>query len=230
MPKRTRSRSAVPRATIKRRRYVNARRRGKSRFRRFIRRTLFSGLERHQTIYRGNDAISSGGGYHWMVRAFGQGEARTSYTSTEKTRDGYRIQPLSICMYGTLTIADSTNIFRLIVLRAKNTFSGVSDVLQTYGAGSYAAGVYDVYSPYKRENMGSKYKVFYDKTFMLNDDIPQRMFSYKVPRKALKQIKYTGDSMDDWCSNMWVLILISDSTAPSHPSCDFVISSIFCNI
>lgn len=226
MPKRPRSGSQI-RSTIKRRRF-NYRLKRRGRFRRFVRRTVFNGLERHQNIYRGSDSIGTGGGFHWMVRAYGQGEVRTSFT-TETTRDGYRIQPLSVRVDGQITIADTSNIARIIIFRTKTTYGGLPEILTTYGSGT-GVGTFDVWSPLNRTYMGTKYKIYYDKRFMLNDDIPQRMFHWKAPKRALKQIKYSGDGMDNFENNMWVMVFLTDSAAVSHPTFNFVISSIFVNI
>lgn len=226
MPKRSRSSSYVGRGkmvVVKRRKLT---RRYGRRYRRFLRRNVFGGLEKHQNIYPFNDTVTSGGSFHTAIRTWSDGQAFVSDSVTQKTRDGNRIQPVSLRINGVITLADTTNIVRIILVQTRTVYSGTSDLLQAYPS----SGIIDVWSSFNRLNMGSKYKIIYDRRFMLNAAHPQRMFNWVCPKRFLKQVHYNGTTLNDYTKNMIIMFMISDSAAVPMPTFVGTINLIHTNI
>jgi len=229
MPKRSRSVSNyVGRGTM----VVSNKRRKRGKFRsrqykRNIRRTVFNSLEKHQSVLRLNDTLSTTAAFHTMVRCAGpDGEAAYSDSALILTRDGSRVQPLSLRVDAVLEKADEWNIARIIIFQCRTAYTGISQLLQTYPT----AGDYDVWSTYNRVNMGNNIKILFDRRYFLDTYHPRKVIKWKCPKKYLKQIQYNGNGINDYTKNMIFMVFFSDSGAALHPRLFGLVNCKICQL
>lgn len=228
MPKRSRSSNYYGKGTmvVTKKRKLGYRSRAYGKYRKNVRNTLYKSLEKHQAVLRLNDNIDSTGAFHTLIRCPGQGISPYSDSATQKIRDGSRIQPVSLRVDAVIDKGDATNVCRVIMVQSKTVFSGITDLLQAYPT----SGTVDVWSTYKRENMGNKYKVISDKKYFFSDQQPRKVIKWKCPKRYLKQIHYNGDGINDYTKNMIFMVFLSDSLAPAHPVLTGLVNSRVCQI
>lgn len=190
---------------------------------------MFSAEEKHR--YNGilNTSISSTPTYYDLVVAPGQGEARESDAGVAyATRDGFKVQPISVSVTGIIVLADSYNMMRIIVTEYNNEPAGGTpsglDFLYRSPSSSYSY----VWATYNRDNVPSHVKILYDKRFIVHTYRPIARFSMRF--KRLKPIKYNTDTATSWTQNYYYIWFVSDSDAASHPSILGKWSATFVNL
>lgn len=145
-------------------------------------------------------------GYFYDLSDIAQG-------TTDSTRVGDSISPVSLQIKYDLGAVDAQNRVRVMLVRWLDTSPiTINDILL---AGS---STYRVYSSYTKDNR-QKFNVLYDKTHMLQRDTSEE-YQYKSwSKKMAGKIRYTaGTSLG---ADHIYLFLLSDSGAISHPVVNF---------
>lgn len=191
---------------------------------------MFASEEKHR--YNGviNTTTSTTPGYVDLTRASGQGEARENdVTLNAAQRDGYRIQPLSLSIAMQITVADATNLVRVVITKYKNLpptgVPLITDFLYTGPSGVYTY----VYATYERNNVPNRVEIVYDKRFQLDTYHPVKWMRWRK-KYGFGPIKYSGDSYGDWTQNYYYMWTMSDSGTIAHPGLQGRWSFLFANI
>lgn len=136
---------------------------------------------------------------------------------SDTARDGDAFIPTSIQLRYNVTVADATNLVRVMVVRYNNYISGdisVNSVLQTIG--SFEAPI-TAYSFDNRQN----FTVIYDKCHALDTYNSIQSVDLSLPL-AKKTVQYAAASSTAGTNRYWLLV-ISDSAAATHPSIKYYI-------
>lgn len=148
----------------------------------------------------------------------------TSQGDTDSTRSGDRITIKSLQLRGTLTVADTHNIMRIIIFQ----YLGDDAVAVPTSGQVLEAPYYGTYnhvnSPYAKDFVGYKTIVLWDSTYVLNQDNQAKQFQIMLTaanfrKKAKPYIQYQGGTSNG-VGNIY-LMAVSDSGAATHPSLSF---------
>lgn len=136
-----------------------------------------------------------------------------SQGDTDVTRDGDAIMPTSLEFNYQLICGDTTNIFRILIVRCK-----LGDTTSDYFAvnNSTLAPL----SPFVHDTR-SDFEVLYDSTHNL-DSVSHNSITKRVMLKLApsKQIQFTGGTTT-YGKNGLYLLLCSDSSAVAHPTISY---------
>lgn len=135
---------------------------------------------------------------------------------------GMKIKPKYFTIRGTLTGSDNTNYVRVLVIQDK-AVSGTPNTSTIFQNTSYPW-----LSPLNVDYIDS-YRVLTDRLYQFRTfessagsfSSTVRPFKIKIPGSKMRQITYTQGGSPD-AGQLWV-VMVSDSSLPSHPS--FVIVS-----
>lgn len=204
MPKRKRTSSTF--SSRKRRTRITAA------TKRYVQRVVASNIEtKFKLTSFSSLAIPDGssGGYDLVLSAVGQGD-------TQNLRDGNQLFLTGIWSRLWVTLADSTNILRVILYIPK------ANVDDTLGAGTVTV---------RTAIDADKYTILSDRLIFLNTSRPQRSISVKRKfakgkRKGMR-ITFDGPLSTDLAKNPLKLYIVSDSGAVTHPVLDGSIRTYF---
>jgi len=136
---------------------------------------------------------------------------------TDITRDGDKIVLKSMQLRGTMTLADTSNIIRIIVFQwfPVDTASDptADDILQT-------TGTFGIVSAYQHDQR-NQYHILADRTYTLTTaSQPYRHWQIKIPFKYVKkQATFLAGGV--YGANHIHILMISDSAAVADPTCSF---------
>lgn len=139
-----------------------------------------------------------------------------SQGDTDITRDGDQLYISSLQLRWEVIQADSTNNCRLLVFQwladsSDTGTPGVSDILSS----TFIGGINAPNAPYKHDNR-FQYKILLDQRFALSDDKPSQIGIKYLTRGMKRKIQYVAAGNSG--TNKIYMILISDSSAVSHPT------------
>lgn len=129
----------------------------------------------------------------------------------DSTRDGDKLCPVGLKIKLLLTLADTTNTIRLILVRWIPSTSSLSygGVIQNGTGTSYSvAGQY-------QHDTRKQFKVLWSRSYALSSNRPQVIVN-KYVRLQKRQISYVSASTTG--TNKLFLLAISDSAAAAHPT------------
>lgn len=140
-----------------------------------------------------------------------------SQGDTDLRRDGDELMPTSLNVKYAAVAADSTNLMRVIIFRYKPdvqaaTIPGLSNILIPNGL---AVSPYWFYSVDLRE----QFNILYDKTHSLATADKNQVFVDTTLKMAKQTVGYTSGSI--YGRDHIFLLVLSDSTAATHPSIEF---------
>jgi hypothetical protein len=138
----------------------------------------------------------------------------TNNTTTDVGRVGDRVAITNVQLKITALKADTTNIIRITLIQWFPDDSIDAPNLAAIYASSSAPWL----SPFNHDN-NKKFRVLYDKTCIMNVDMPQCYREVNAQRFPMRYLQYQAGSPNG--NGMVYLALVSDSTASSHPSIDF---------
>jgi hypothetical protein len=205
------------------------RRRRTGGFARRVKRIMYNADEKHRYTNIQTLSVSSTGLYTSLFEATGGGEERESFFPGGLTaqRDGYKIQPVSCSLNLWFTVADSTNLIRVMITRYICPPPGGSvnagDFLENFGT------FVSVHAPYNRLNVPSRVRILYDKQILLNQ-VSRPFVRWKWYCKRFPQITYDASTAASWRGNMYQLWIFSDSNAAPHVGVVQKLISMFVNI
>jgi len=132
---------------------------------------------------------------------------------TDVTRDGDKIKLEEISFRYTVQIADTTNVFRVILFQWHPSSSpGITNILLTVGSANGVNSALTV-------DYEQQYKILYDRTHYLNNvAVPQTGLTEAVVIKKgfQKQMQFIAGGTTG-TNHIWAAF-ISDSAAATHPS------------
>lgn len=135
---------------------------------------------------------------------------------TDVTRDGDQLTIRSLQFNYVLTLADTTNVMRVILFQWFDSTQSVqpipSNILIDTAIGRAVA------SPYSHDYR-YQFKILYDKTHVLDSNTPvinRRVFLKRFPFKH-KKIQYVGASSTNHNNGLFALV-ISDSAVGPNPT------------
>lgn len=160
--------------------------------------------EKKYYLHSNGSSSISDTGYIWPLSDVPQGD-------TDQTRNGDSLYLRTVRILGDVRAGDTTNACRVIVFQwLDDSTPTVASVLQT------TSGVTAVFSPYLHDQR-KKFRIMYDKMFVVaangND---AKVFDTKYLRPPIKKVAFTAATTTG--SNKIFLLLISDSTAVTHPA------------
>lgn len=136
---------------------------------------------------------------------------------TDTTRDGDSLYIRSIRLMGDITVADSTNLYRVIVFQwLDDTTPVASDVLS-----STYLGTANACNASYHHDQRKKFRIMFDKRYVLDStDNTRLLIDTKQLRPFVRKIQYTAATTTG-TNKIWGLF-VSDSSAVSHPSLNYV--------
>lgn len=139
-------------------------------------------------------------------------------TGDKNQRIGDSISMTSLHFKGSVSVADTTNLVRLICFLWKPSLADatptVGDILSTSYSANYVYGYKSV------DNLREKsVRILYDRTIKLSSlgDTYQQMISYNHKFKTPVKIQFDSGSTTN-CTNCPCWLIISDSSGAPHPS------------
>lgn len=131
---------------------------------------------------------------------------------TDITRDGDQLYATSLQIRGYLTVADNTNVARVIVFRWKCDSVPLNDnILDT----TYKGSVNYVNSGYHHDGR-SDFVVLSDKTYNMQLGTNRSQMRYYLNKKLNHKINYNAGTTAG--RNKIYMFVISDSAAIAHPT------------
>jgi len=120
-----------------------------------------------------------------------------------------------------VTVADATNMMRIIMLQWKpNTASdalALTDVMESAFMGSATAPL----STFNQTNYGNYFRILYDELVCVSTDNPVVVGKIDLDLSRCAQVKFGNDASASAAGHLY-LLRISDSTAISHPDFTYV--------
>lgn len=137
--------------------------------------------------------------------------------TAEDERVGDTIRVSALKMKGYIALGDSQNRFRLVIFQwhpdTASETPTVAKILTT--SSTYALGPNSLPNYFQR----SKYKILYDKSVVLHADRPEVPFAVNIYKKRMRPVTFNVGAATGR-NTLWYLI-ISDSSAATHPSISF---------
>lgn len=138
-----------------------------------------------------------------------------SQGTAQGSRTGDRFTPVYVHLKGHVELADTTNFIRLIVYRWHEDYADMtspSAILENIGSVNSPLSMY-VTDPEKRK----RFTVLADRLFNLHAYAPVKPFDIRIPARKLrnKPVQCTPGAAGG--TNQIVALLISDSSAVTHP-------------
>lgn len=145
--------------------------------------------------------------------------------SSDSTRSGDRLTIKSLQIRGTLAVADTHNVMRVIIFQYLGD-DGVA--VPTSGQileAPWFNTINHVNAPYAKDYVGYKVIVLWDSTYVLNQDNQAKQFQIMLTagnfkRKAKPFIQYQAASSNG-VGNIYMMA-VSDSGAVTHPTITWV--------
>lgn len=134
-------------------------------------------------------------------------------------RLGDRITPVYLHIKGTVTLADTTNWVRIVLIRWRQDYGDLTDVNQILEGTGAATAPYSLFV--KEPENRARFDVLADRLFNLHSYEPQKSFDIRVPARKLrsKPVQYVATTSGG--NNQLVMVMISDSGAVSHPAVSY---------
>lgn len=142
-------------------------------------------------------------------------------------REGNSVRLKSIKCRGEITIADNTNIMRVIFFRWHDTNPPVlNDVIRTADF-----TVFPWLAPYNHFTR-TKYTIMFDRSFTMNDtDKKIKLFQFNKYFKNGLRINYDGAGINSLAVNNDIYVLyLSDSVLPGDPSFTLTTNLLYVDI
>lgn len=142
---------------------------------------------------------------------------------TDSMREGDNLTLTKVRMFGTIEVADTTNLMRVILFRYKPVATPTWAELLEGGTPALA----DIYRPYRKDT-ASLFHICYDRVFTLSTvSKPQVSFQKIIYGKKLgkKKVSYNGGGTTG-ADHLWLFIL-SDSGAVSHPTITYNVTQYY---
>lgn len=175
--------------------------------RRVVQKQIIASSEKKLASYGTNTTIGVTGNFEALTSNIAQGTA-------EGERVGRSINPVGFYLTCSISVADTTNYFRIILFKwdAKGVAPTVADILQDT--------TYPTVSPLNSDSDGT-FRVLFDKRLILcnGTNTAVRLFKKYVALKNI-QTKYSSDGVGAAANleGQLYVLRISDSGAVAHPA------------
>lgn len=132
-------------------------------------------------------------------------------SGSENNFIGQSIKPIGFYVHGQVVKADSTNMVRLLVVQ--DVSSGTPTI----------PNVFDIYGSVRaplaflNNNYRATYRLLADRLFRMDTDKASAVFRIKIPAKSLRTVHFHDGTLEQTKGSIF-LILLSDSTASTHPT------------
>lgn len=137
-----------------------------------------------------------------------------SRTVSSNSLVGSYIQPAWSTFSFTITLADTTNIVRMILLSYRVTSPNVSTILES----SYLTTTQGVLAPYEKD-FKDYYTIIFDRRYTLSANRP--VITGTIRYKSKKKIHFLESAATPARDSLFFLF-ISDSGAVSHPTISYI--------
>lgn len=145
---------------------------------------------------------------------------------TNVNRIGDKIQLTSFQVRGIVTAGDSYNFMRFILFQWASDANTASPIVTDVLDGAAISSGSGITAPYNMETSGT-YKVIKDKVYYVDQDNNQaKFFKFKTRKISQKMLKFSPSGNRPFKGEMFVIV-ISDSSAATHPSIEFITRTYF---
>lgn len=138
---------------------------------------------------------------------------------TDVTRDGDKLTLRKLKAKLSISLGDTTNLFRIVYFRWKQNNISVTPT-QSYFSNPYTNNINCTYAP-QNWDTHDNFQILYDRTFTLNTYThPQRLITVNLKLSKLPKVAYDAGSTSG--NNHIYLYLVSDSAAAVHPTVNMI--------
>lgn len=179
----------------------------------YLHSALSRAIETKYWYNTGTESPSYDGSLVGLTNNISQGDAGVG------TRDGDRFTPVYLHMKGHVTLADTTNLVRILIIRWREDYAdltSVGQILETTGSTLAPTSMF-----VKEPDQRRRFEVVADRLFNLHTYEPVKTFDIRVSAKKLKSKPVQAIAGAAGGLNQLVGLVISDSAAVTHPSIDY---------
>ncbi|ALY05863.1 hypothetical protein [Ctenophore-associated circular virus 4] len=160
----------------------------------------------------GASSPDTGGSLVTVSNGIAQGDAYNE-------RLGDRITPIHCHIKGTVTLADTTNWVRIVLIRWKQDYGDLTDANQIFEATGATTSPYSLFV--KEPDNRARFDVLADRLFNLHSNEPQKAFDIRVSSRKLHSRPVSFTAGGSGGNGQLVMVTISDSAAVAHPSISY---------